>query len=350
MQEKQKRQQKKKKKKKKKRSPWGALCHGWLDCAPMRTLLLLLLAAAASTACSSSSSSPRATSDAGTVAEAGILGGYDPTPFGGSRPVQLYVPSGYSPATPAPLVILLHGYGASGGEEDIYLDGHAAAEGSTALYMHPDGTVDASGSRFWNATNACCNFYGSAVDDVAYLASLVSEVEGRYSVDKKRVFFFGHSNGAFMSYRMACDQAGTVAAIASLAGATWLDTSKCEPSEPVSVLEVHGTADTEIAYDGGTTMASPTAEGGTGTGGQYPGATTSVADWASYDGCSSTANTSLPSLDIAAGMSTAVTQYTGCKGGAEIDLWTIQGGMHIPGFNADFAPDVFKFLLAHPKP
>ena len=49
-------------------------------------------------------------------------------------------------------------------------------------------------------------------------------------------------------------------------------------------------------------------------------------------------------------MSTAVTQYTGCKGGAEIDLWTIQGGMHIPGFNADFAPDVFKFLLAHPKP
>jgi polyhydroxybutyrate depolymerase len=319
----------------------------------MRTLPLLLLPllAAASVACSSSSASPGGASDAGALPEAAILGGYDPLPFGGSRPVQLYVPSHYSPASPAPLVILLHGYSASGAEEDLYLDGHAAAEGATALYMHPDGTVDATGNRFWNATNACCDFYGSPVDDVAYLASLVSEVEARYSVDKKRVFFFGHSNGAFMAYRMACDQAGTVAAITSLAGATWLDTSMCKPSQPVSVLEVHGTADTEIFYDGGSTMPSPTADGGAGTGGQYPGATTTIADWVVYDGCSSIANTSLPAPDIAAGMSTNLTQYaTGCKGGSEVDLWTIQGGMHIPGFNPTFAPDVFKFLLAHPKP
>jgi polyhydroxybutyrate depolymerase len=321
----------------------------------MRALPVLLLLGAACSACSSSSS-PGATSDAGAFPEASILGGYDPTPFGGSRPASLYVPSHYSPATPTPLVILLHGYSASGGEEDLYLDGHAAAEADTVLYIHPDGTIDATGNRFWNATNACCDFYGSTVDDVAYLSSLITEIETRYNVDKKRVYFFGHSNGAFMSYRMACDQAGTVAAIASLAGATWLDTSMCKPSEPVSVLEVHGTADQEILYDGGTTDTVGGVDGGSDAaaitgGGVYPGVTTTIADWVAYDGCSSSANTSLPPLDIAVGMSTTVTQYaSGCKGGSEVELWTIAGGMHVPGFNTTFTPDVFQHLLAHAKP
>jgi polyhydroxybutyrate depolymerase len=208
------------------------------------------------------------------------------------------------------------------------------------LYAHPDGTIDSTGNRFWNATDACCEFYASKVDDVAYLTSLIAEIQTRYSVDKKRVYFFGHSNGAFMSYRMACDHAETVAAIASLAGATWLDTSKCKPSQPVSALEVHGTADQVVLFDGGTITG----------GGPYPGATTSVADWV-YDGCGAAGNTSLPNLDIAAGMSTTVTQYaSGCRNGSEVDLWTIQGGMHIPGFNPTFGTDVFKFLLAHPKP
>jgi polyhydroxybutyrate depolymerase len=314
--------------------------------------LLPLLLAAASTACSSSSASPGTASDAGSFPEAGILGGYDPTPFGGSRPVQLYVPSHYSPATPTPLVIMLHGYSASGAAEELYLDLHAAAEADTVLYMHPDGTVDTAGNRFWNATDACCDFYGSPVDDVAYLSSLITEVEARYNVDRKRVYFFGHSNGAFMSYRMACDRADAVAAIVSLAGATWLDTTKCNPSQPVSVLEVHGDADTVILYDGGTTNTDSIFDGGSITGGgQYPGATTSIADWAKYDGCSATANTSSPAPQVAVGMTTTLTRYaSGCRSSCEVDLWTLKGAGHIPGFTTAFGPDAFKFLLAHPKP
>jgi polyhydroxybutyrate depolymerase len=320
--------------------------------ATLVRVLLFTVASAATTACSSSSSSPvGAPSDAGTYPEAGILGGYDPTPFGGSRPVQLYVPSQYSPAKPAPLVIMLHGYSASGAAEELYLDLHAVAETDTVLYMHPDGTVDPTGNRFWNATNACCDFYGNPVDDVAYLSSLITEVETRYNVDRKRVYFFGHSNGAFMSYRMACDRSGTVAAIVSLAGATWLDTSKCNPDQPVSVLEVHGDADTVILYDGGTTNTDSIFDGGSITGGgQYPGATTSVADWAKYDGCSATASTSGTAPQVAVGMTTTLTQYaSGCRAGTEVDLWTLHGAGHIPGFTPAFGPDAFSFLLAHPK-
>jgi polyhydroxybutyrate depolymerase len=146
-----------------------------------------------------------------------------------------------------------------------------------------------------------------------------------------------------------------VAAIAVLAGEMWDDPSKCKPTAPVSVLHMQGTADTEIHYDGGTTDTPDGGPDGSAvtTGGVYPGATTSVGDWVSFDGCSSTADTSSPNLDIATqpGAETKVTKYkNGCRSSSEVQLWTIQGGTHIPSYTMDFVPDVFAYLLAHPKP
>jgi polyhydroxybutyrate depolymerase len=293
-----------------------------------------------------------ASADTSLDAGAAVRGAYDPDPFGGTRPVELYVPSKYVPTTPTALVILLHGYGASGAEEDIFLDLRAVAEADTVLYAHPDGTVDSHGNRFWNATNACCDFYGARVDDSAYLSSLIVEFGTRYDVDPRRVYFIGHSNGGFMAYRMACDHADQVAGVVSIEGATWLDTSTCKPSLPVSALEIHGTSDDVVLYDGGNTDTDSIFDGGTITGGgQYPGATTTVSDWATYDGCTSPPNTSLPDLDIAAGLETSVTQYeTGCRRSTQVDLWTIHGGMHLPNFSPSFPPMAFQFLLSHARP
>ena len=49
-----------------------------------------------------------------------------------------------------------------------------------------------------------------------------------------------------MAHRMACDHADAIAAIVSIAGATFLNPDDCAPSEPVSVLQVHGTNDAVI--------------------------------------------------------------------------------------------------------
>ncbi|MGH7295886.1 MAG: alpha/beta hydrolase family esterase [Polyangiaceae bacterium] len=312
--------------------------------APLAFVLLV------SAACSTSGKSTTPDAGAGDEPDGAILGAYDPTPFGGARPVSLYVPSGYTGA-PTPLVILLHGYSANGAEQDLYLGMRSVAEAKNVLYAHPDGTVDAAGEHFWNATDACCNFYGSTVDDSGYLASLVQEIGTRYSVDPKRVYFFGHSNGGFMSYRMACDHADLIAGIVSIAGEMWADTGKCPASSPVSVLEVQGTADTEVSYKG-ESGASPS-DGGP-LAGTYPGAAASVADWATIDGCATPPDTSQPNLDLDAsidGAETQVTQYAaGCKAGTGVTLWTIQGGAHVPGFNETFVPMAFDFLLSHPKP
>jgi polyhydroxybutyrate depolymerase len=268
-------------------------------------------------------------------------------PIGGDRPVDVVEPDSLAPGEKAPLVILLHGYGVSVVVEDLYLGLTSVARARGFFYAHPNGTIDQAGSYFWNATDACCDFDGSGVDDSAYLASVIDEIVARYPVDPKRVYLIGHSNGAYMTYRMACDHADKIAAFASLAGAMWMDPSKCQPSGPVHALEIHGTADTQVLYDGDT--------GGPGPGmNAYPGAVTSVADWVTIDGCEAVADTSAPPLDLDAvlpGAETTVTRYAqGCKAGGSAELWTIEGGAHLPQVADEFRKQVVDFLLAHPKP
>ena len=126
---------------------------------------------------------------------------------GGDRPVTVHVPPGYDPAKPAPLLIALHGYGSSGREYDAYLHLGQEAARRGYLYAYPDGTSDSDGHEFWNATDACCDFDRSDVDDGAYLSSVIHDIQATFAVDPKRIDLIGHSNGAFMSYAMACTHA-----------------------------------------------------------------------------------------------------------------------------------------------
>jgi polyhydroxybutyrate depolymerase len=258
----------------------------------------------------------------------------------------VHVPASYDPSRPAPLLILLHGYTGTGDDIDNYFGLAAAAEEAGYVYATPDGTVDSDGNRFWNATDACCNFDKSGVDDVAYLTNVITEIQAKLAIDPKRIAFVGHSNGGFMSYRMACDQAGLVAAIVSLAGATFADPTDCAPSEPVSVAQIHGTADDVIRYDGGGIVNA-----------SYPSAETTAEAWATYDGCGESSSPLSAKVDVDATLSdgadpaeTSVAEWSGCKSGAAVQLWTIPNGGHVPVISASFADSVMDFLVDHPKP
>ena len=120
-----------------------------------------------------------------------------------ARAYSKFIPSSYSKDTSLPLVVLLHGYGATGALQESYMKFESVAEKNRFILVYPDGTIDSSGRRFWNATDACCDFASAVADDV-YLLSILKEMESNYSVDPKRIYFVGHSNGGFMSYRMAC--------------------------------------------------------------------------------------------------------------------------------------------------
>ena len=203
------------------------------------------------------------------------------------------------------------------------------------------GTRNGDGARFWNATNACCNFHGSTVGDVEYLAALVDSTKLALSVDSARVYFSGHSNGGFMSHRMACERPDLIAGIASFAGATWADPGRCGATGPVAVLQIHGTSDSVIRFGGGSISNN-----------SYPGAAATVAQWAATNGCREVpvAGDSLDLVTNLGGTETAVTRHTDCEPGGAAELWAIQGGSHVPAIGPNFGPQVVKWLLNHAKP
>jgi polyhydroxybutyrate depolymerase len=255
-----------------------------------------------------------------------------------SRPYGSLAPASYRAGTPTPLVLVLHGYGANGRGQAEYFGLVADAEEHGYLLAYPDGTVDARGSRFWNATDACCNFYGSAVDDVAYLGAVLDDMAARSTVDPKRIYVIGHSNGGFMAHRLACDSGGRLAAVISLAGAVWRDPARCPAGAPVNVLQVHGDADQTILYAG--TAA-------------YPSAAQTVATWAQKNRCVGTFGSRGDALDLDTGITGAETRnegYSGCPTGAAVDLWTIEAGGHIPVLGPSWADEAWSYLRDHPKP
>ncbi|MCA9647720.1 MAG: hypothetical protein H6718_22425 [Polyangiaceae bacterium] len=266
-------------------------------------------------------------------------GGVDTSPMGGDRPVTPFVPESYNPAEPTPLIVMLHGYGANGAaEEAVVLKLKPLAEEKTFIYLYPDGTISGDGKRFWNATDACCDFGNSGVDDVGYIAGLIDEAKQRYNVDDKRVYVIGHSNGGFMSHRFGCDRADLVAGIASLAGEMWSDETKCAPSAPVSALQMHGTDDQTVSY--------VTVPG-------VPGAEASVATWAAKNGCTGALTPFGEPVDYeasVAGMETDKLEYTECPAGGAVELWKMNAVGHIPNFTDDYRRALVDWLLAHPKP
>ncbi len=272
---------------------------------------------------------------------------------GGDRPVTVHRPAGLGADEPAPLLVLLHGYGSSGDGIKDYLHLGAEAMARGMVVAAPDGTASYDGSRFWNATDACCGPFQNGIDDSGYLAGLIEEIERRTAIDPRRIYVAGHSNGGFMSYRLACDRADLVAALVSLSGAMLADPAACLAGSPVSVLQVHGMADRVIPYLGNIVPGRD----GKPRPGSFPGAEASVEMWADFDGCATTGVAQPERLDLVEHLSgadgpvdTTVTVYDkGCRDGSAAELWSIEGADHIPAFSTDVPRRIIDFLLAHPK-
>jgi len=213
----------------------------------------------------------------------------------------------------------------------------AEADKEQFIAVYPRGTGHLP---TWNAGNCCGYALQIHVDDVAFLRSLIEKLEQDYSVDPRRIFATGISNGAMMSYRLACELSDEIAAIAPVEGA---QNVPCHPSQPVSVIIFHGTADHLVPYNGGS---APFQIG-------PKRSDTSVAEavwfWVKENGCRDT-----PTREETAALHT--TKYPGCALGRAVELYAIPGGHHMwPGAplsgNSVPATDLmWSFFAAHPKP
>jgi polyhydroxybutyrate depolymerase len=259
---------------------------------------------------------------------------------GRTRTYFVHVPSHYDGHKPLPLVFVLHGATQSPESAEQMSGMSAKADRENFLTVYPSGTGRLSRVPTWNS-GACCSYaMEHNVDDVAFLRALIKKLERDYAVDPKRIYFTGISNGGMMSYRAACEMSDEVAAVAPVEGAQDL---ACHPSNPVSVLVFHGTADHLVPFDGGSTpfqlgskrSDTPVAD--------------AVAFWVKQDGCSPTPRheeTTVVHSD----------KYSGCKDGSAVTLYAIQGGHHawpgtrISGNDVSATDLIWTFFEQHPKP
>jgi polyhydroxybutyrate depolymerase len=217
----------------------------------------------------------------------------------------VHVPPGH----PTGLVLNLHGATSNGSQQERLTNFDAVADADGFVVAYPDGI-----NRSWAAGPGKPD-----VDDVGFLTALADTLRTQYGIDAGHVFAMGMSNGGFMSNRLACDRADLFAAIAPVSG-TLRTSVPCNPSRPVAVLEVHGTADPIVPFGGGSMI-------GRGGSSDVVSAPAMVQQWRTADGCSGEpAEDTLPS----GGDGTVVHRFTSatCAAGTAVVFYQVDGGGH----------------------
>jgi polyhydroxybutyrate depolymerase len=262
------------------------------------------------------------------------------------REVSVFLPSAYRPDSKSPLLIFLHGYNGNAAVYEGYLGLRAVAEEVGLVFCSPEGVVDAAGSRFWNASQVCCDFKGLEVNDVMFLHQLVTAITERYAIDPTRIYFAGHSNGAFMSLRMAMEYSQEVAAVAAISGTMDEVSSATPPSTPVNILQIHGTVDELVDYRGGKVG------GGLPITGSCCGVLELLARWGNWNGCGElTMVSDGPTLDLDQGLSglDTIVWRSKCPEGVTVEHWAIAQGVHAPNFSSGFTRAMVQWLMDHPS-
>jgi len=268
---------------------------------------------------------------------------------GRERTYRLYVPASLPPGSaPAPLFIGLHGGGGWGDQFASTSGVEGLAESNGFIVVHPDGVTLAGGQGgVWNGGICCARAVRENVDDVAFIDALITRLATELGVDPRRTYAFGHSNGAIMSFRLACELSDRIVGIGAVAGL--LGVEPCAPSQPVSLIQIHGTLDRNIPLAGGVGQEST-------VGVDFPPPHDGAAAIAVIDGCATS--------DLTADGDIATDSYESCAAGSGVEFVTITSANHAwpgatqvatrsvgPGYAGyDATAAIVEFLLAHPRP
>lgn len=226
---------------------------------------------------------------------------------------MLNLPPHYYDTSNIPLVIALHGLGGSASqcERDYGITGKGNDAGFIVAYpegVRNDGVL---GLRIWNAGTCCQYARNNNIDDVHFISTLIDTLLAKYKIDAKRVYVTGMSNGAMMTYRLACELSDKIAAIAPVSG-TLLTIQPCQPARPVPIMHIHSILDAKVPYYGGIGM----------DGYYFPPVDSGLHVWAAANGCNTT-----PQV-ITDDALYKLTMWTGCSNNVTIECYLTQDGGH----------------------
>ncbi len=264
---------------------------------------------------------------------------------GRTRTSLLHVPDKYDPGKAAMLVLNFHGFMSAGWQQALLTRMSQESDQRGFIVAYPEG-VAAS----WNAGACCGTAWTDSVDDVKFVRELLDEIEGKWCIDKKRIYATGMSNGGFFSHRLACEASDRIAAVAPVAGVLGVDPAKCSPYRPVPILDFHGTSDGMVPYNGGTPLVPQL-----GLGLVFRSVPETMEFWHKKNGCST-----FEQQFYASGDATCVS-WPDCKGGVGTAHCKIDGGGHTwPGGIAipagktstdiSATTTMLDFFEAHPMP
>lgn len=234
---------------------------------------------------------------------------------GRERSYLVHVPKGLDPKAPAPLVVVYHGAAMTGRVMRAYTGLDAYADEHRFVVAYPDGT---GLIQTWNAGGLPAMAAGK-VDDVAFTRDMLDDLKAVAAIDPKRVYAAGFSNGGMMAYRLAHELSDRFAAICAVGGTMTFDDPA--PKRPVSVVHFHGTEDLLVRYTG---------NGGDGKSGPLLKSVDATARaWAKANGCPpDPAGADEPDVDPADGCRVKRRTYGPGTDGAEVVVYTVEGGGH----------------------
>jgi polyhydroxybutyrate depolymerase len=236
------------------------------------------------------------------------------------RTFLVHVPPTSNATRPMPLLIVLHGGGGTGqGMVSLTYGGfNTLADNEKFIVVYPDG-IDNQWNDGREGNFTVVN--REEIDDVGFISALIDHLSQKHKIDGKRIYVTGISNGAFMSYRLACELSNKIAAIAPICGAMPLDSvSQCSPTRPISVLVISGTEDRLVPWDGGSVI---------GGRGRILSVPDSVQYWVTHDQCSATPVITMEAdTDPQDGTRVRKEVYGQGKDGTEVILYAIEGGGH----------------------
>jgi len=231
------------------------------------------------------------------------------------RDYRIYIPASYDGSKAFPLVFNLHGFGSNGFQQQFYSEMGETAQENDFLVCFPNGVDNA-----WNVGWA----NGSTADDVGFISALIDHLSAEYNIEPNQVYSCGMSNGGFMSYRLACELNDKIAAVASVTGSFSPDYfGECEPGKSVPALEIHGTADLVVPYNGSPTLSIGIEE--------------VISFWTENNQCVLSPDTTIIEDIVTTDSSTAIqVDYKDCDLETQVSLIKIDGGGHTwPGASFD---------------
>ena len=281
---------------------------------PTRLILFLLLATIASFVNAEGSATDLAS------------GQYDIQSGALTRSYLLHVPKQLT--HPAPLVIVMHGYTGSADSIMSYSGMNEVADEEGFVVVYPQGTVDQQGNAFFNVGY---EFHADAsVDDLQFIRDLVAHLQDELTLNPDKVFATGMSNGADMSYLLACQASDIFRAVAPIAGVMMKETfDTCSPSRPLPLFEVHGTNDEVSLFNGDMENS--------GGWGPYLDLPATIAFWVELNGLTLKQSSNLP--NNAANDSSHIIFDRYWSEIQDNEVWfyrVVDGGHHWPGVQFDW--------------